>query len=312
MNIAPIIITVYTRIKHFKRTIEALRKNSLAKDSELYIVSDAAYRSEDILLVEQVRCFAEHIEGFKKTHLLFWKDNLGPSTSWKKAIEIVLQNHDSFIGMEDDILVAPSYLQYLNDGLQFYKEDKKVFCICAFTAPFRIPKYYNKDVYFYNGLSPWGFAIWKDRYEKIDQNYYDRYFELKKNKVLYKKFLSIGFYIKGILIADSKGEIEADDMRWYYHMVKNDMCSVFPVVSKTQNWGFDGTGIHCNDKNYFWTKPELDERNQLTTFIPFKGYNEDILRNHRKFQDKINGGLIAKYLKYTWIYYIWKRLKHKK
>lgn len=312
MKLAPIIITVYTRFEHFKASIEALQKNSLAQDSELYVVSDAAYKFDDVLSVERVRSFAKRIKGFKQLHLLFWNNNLGADASWKAAIKIVLKKHDSFIGMEDDIIVSPSYLEFLNGGLQYYKEDKKAFCICAFTAPFRIPSSYKKDVYFYNGLSPWGFAMWKDRYEAIDESRYDRYSELRKNPLMYKKFMSIGFYIKGILIADSKGKIDAGDMRWYYHMVKNDMYSVFPIMSKSQNWGFDGTGEHCGNKKVWWAKPELDTRNQPTQFIPFEGYDDELLNNHRKFQDKINGGGIAKYLKYTWIHYLWIKIRNNK
>lgn len=47
--------------------------------------------------------------------------------------------------------------------------------------------------------------------------------------------------------------------------------------------------------------------NQPTKFYPFNGYNEELLLNHRKFQDKINGGLIAKWLKYTWVHRLWKK-----
>ena len=84
---------------------------------------------------------------------------------------------------------------------------------------------------------------------------------------------------------------------------------MYPVVSKTQYWGFDGTGEHCGNKEVWWAKPELDTRNQPTKFIPFNGYNEELLHNHRKFQDKINGGLLAKWLKYTWVHRLWKKIK---
>jgi hypothetical protein len=131
---------------------------------------------------------------------------------------------------------------------------------------------------------------------------------LKKDKARYKKFLSVGFYIKGILQADSKGEITAGDLRIHYHMFQRNMSSVLPVVSKSQNWGFDGTGIHCGNKNSWWAKPDLDTRNVSTEFIPFTGYDEVLLKNLRKFHDERNGGIIAKYLKYTWIHRLYKSL----
>ena len=84
----------------------------------------------------------------------------------------------------------------------------------------------------------------------------------------------------------------------------------FRLFPKLKIGDFDGTGEHCGENNgTWWVKPELDIRNQPTQFIPFNGYNAELLKNHRVFQDKINGGFLAKWLKYTWIHDLWKRLK---
>ena len=40
--LAPISVFAHRRVKHLSSTIEALRKNDLASDSELIIFSDAA------------------------------------------------------------------------------------------------------------------------------------------------------------------------------------------------------------------------------------------------------------------------------
>jgi hypothetical protein len=310
MKFAPIIVTVYTRIDHFKQCIRSLKNNYISLYSEIYIVSDAASQYSDVFSVNTVREYAKTIDGFKEVHLLFWDTNLGSEESFKKSVKKVLERHDYFIYMEDDIVVSNNFLQYLNDGLQFYKNNKRVFSICAFKLPFQLPVHYNKEIYFHPCLSPWGIAIWKDRYEDVNEEQYDRYSELKKNSQLYQRFMSVGFFIKGILIEDSKGKVNAGDVRWYYHMVKNNMYSVFPSISKSQNWGFDGTGLHCDNKKAWWAKPELDIQNKSIVFEPFTAFDEKLLLNCRKFQDKINGGTIAKYLKYTWVHRVYKRMKH--
>lgn len=310
MGYAPIVISVYDRLDHLKRCIESLRRNNLAPYSELFVVSDAAYTQEHIPLITAVRNYIKTIEGFKDVHPVFREFNMGGHNSILSAFREVFQKYDSFISLEDDIVVSSDFLQYMNNALSYYKNDKHVFSICGFKAPFKLPEDYKEDVYFYPCNSPWGIATWKDRWEAVNHDYFDRYSALKKDPKKYKAFTSIGFYIKGILQADSRKEIVAGDLRVYYHMFQHDMCSVFPVVSKTQNWGFDGTGEHCGNKKAWWAKPELDTRNLPTKFIPFIGYNKEILRNHREFQDRINGGLLAKWLKYTWIHRLWKTLKH--
>ena len=309
MKYAPIIISVYDRLDHLKKCIESLQKNELACYSELYVISDAAYKEEHIPLIDAVRAYINGITGFKKVYPVFRERNMGGNQSIRLAYQNILQIYDSFISLEDDIVVSSDFLQYMNTALEFYKNDERIFSICGFKAPFLLPKDYKGDVYFYPCNSPWGIATWKDRWESVNHDYFDRYSELKKDSEKYKAFTSIGFYIKGILQADSRKKIVAGDLRVYYHMFQHNMCSVFPVVSKTQNWGFDGTGEHCGNKEVWWAKPELDTRNQPTKFIPFNGYNEELLLNNRKFQDKINGGLIAKWLKYTWVHRLWKKIK---
>lgn len=309
---APIIISVYDRLDHLRRCIDSLKANELASDSVLYIISDAPYKEEDRNKIEEVRNYISSITGFKEIISVIRENNLGAHKSIHKALENVLLTNDTFIFLEDDIVVSADFLQYMNDGLGYYEEHKNIFSICGFKSPFDLPDYYKNDVFFYPCNSPWGFATWKDRWMSVNHDYYDRYSEMKKDCKQFKAFVSIGFYIKGILQADSRKEIVAGDLRVYYHMFQHNMCSVFPVVSKTQNWGFDGTGEHCGDKEVWWAKPELDTRNQPTKFIPFIGYNIELLKNHKKFMDKIFGGLFAKWLKYTWAHRLYKNVRGKK
>lgn len=309
MKYAPIVISVYDRLEHLQNCISSLLKNKEAPKSVVYIISDAAYKDEHVKRINEVREYIKSISGFYDVKFLFHEKNMGAHDSIICGINEVLKDNDTFIFLEDDILVAPDFLDYMNKGLSFYREDKKVFSICGFRLPFKLPINYSEDIYFYPCNSPWGFATWKDRWMSVNHDYFDRYSELKKDPDLFNKFCSIGFFIKGILQADSRKDIIADDLRVYYHMFQNGMYSVFPVISRTQNWGFDGTGEHCNNKKAWWVKPKLSTSNIVTRFIPFDGYNKKLLKNHQKFQDEINGGIIAKWLKYTWIHDFWKHLK---
>ena len=310
--LAPIAITVYDRLDHLKNCIDSLLKNPEAKKSVLYIASDAPFQEKDEQKIRDVREYILSITGFKEVIALFWEKNCGGHLSTNLLLKEIFEKYDSFIFIEDDIVVSSDFLRYMNCGLHYYQDAVDIFSICGFKIPFVLPNDYKHNVYFYPCNSPWGFATWKNRWEKINRDYYDRYSEIRKNSDKYKAFTSIGFYIKGILQADSRKEIVAGDLRVYYHMFQHNMCSVFPVVSKTQNWGFDGTGEHCGNKEVWWAKPELDTRNQPTKFIPFTGYNIELLKNHKKFMDKIFGGFWAKWLKYTWVHRLYINVRGRK
>jgi hypothetical protein len=46
-ELAPVLLFVYNRLWHTQQTIEALQKNDLASESELFIYSDAAKTPKD-------------------------------------------------------------------------------------------------------------------------------------------------------------------------------------------------------------------------------------------------------------------------
>lgn len=308
---APIIVSVYNRFEHLKRCVEALRRNPLACYSDLFILSDAPYCEAHRDRIGEIREYIKSIHGFNAVVPLFREKNVGAHISITEGVQSVLEQYDRFIFLEDDIVVSTDFLQFMNEGLFYYEKDPHIFSICGYKVPFPLPPSYTKDLFFYPCNSPWGFATWKDRWLKVNLDDYDRYSEIKTNGEM-RRFTSIGFFIKGILMADSRKEIRATDLRVYYHMFQNKMASVFPVVSKTQNWGFDGTGEHCGNEEYGWAKPPLDTRNMPTRFESFKGYDPQVLRNYRLFQEKINGGILAKYLKYTWVHTLYKKWKKRR
>ena len=65
-DLAPIILFVYNRPKHTETCKNALKKNTLAKASQLYVFSDAAKKEKDFENVNKVREIINKIDGFKK------------------------------------------------------------------------------------------------------------------------------------------------------------------------------------------------------------------------------------------------------
>ena len=66
MNLAPIILFVYNRPEHTKKTLESLKINELASDSLLFIFSDGSKNENDKKSVDEVRKYVSTISGFKE------------------------------------------------------------------------------------------------------------------------------------------------------------------------------------------------------------------------------------------------------
>lgn len=251
MDFAPVLVSVYDRKKHLENCINSLKNNYYAKDTILYIVSDNASTEESKKLVTDIRNYIKTISGFKEVRYLFNKTNLGSCKSLGNARKKIFNEHDTFIFLEDDIIVSKYFLKYLNEGLEKYKNDRRIFAICAYTpSNLKIPSNYNKDIYIWASFSPWGFAIWKNRWHELDMKL-SEYENFIKDKKRVRKFKRIAPHVINILKADREGKITAMDARIAFNMFLNNNYSIFPVKNLVKNTGFDGTGQHCGTDDKF-------------------------------------------------------------
>ena len=81
MNLAPIVLFVYNRPWHTRKTVEALQRNELAKDSDLIIYSDNAKNPKNQQQVDIVREYIKTIKGFKKITIIERDRNWGLADS---------------------------------------------------------------------------------------------------------------------------------------------------------------------------------------------------------------------------------------
>jgi len=242
---APILLTVYNRLDHLKRSIDRLVHCEGANQTELYISSDAAYHAQDELLIEQVREFIKTISGFWKVIPVFHKTNKGLKESYYSSVELIYKKHDRFIFLEDDVVVAPDFLRYMNEALTFYQNDPRIFSVSAFSFSvfYAVPPEKGADVYFTNRFYPWGYGQWKSKalaaneytLADVEQSLRDPSFLSRLNAVgedLLPAFVSLLAQKKMLVL----------DYLHTYHMVKNNLFTVVPYQTKSFNIGHDGSG----------------------------------------------------------------------
>ena len=109
MSLAPIVLFVYNRLWHTKQTVEALQKNILAQESELFIYSDAAKDSLSCDAVIDVRKFLKTIDGFKKITVIEREKNLGLADSIVDGVTTVVNQYGKVIVLEDDLITSPFF-----------------------------------------------------------------------------------------------------------------------------------------------------------------------------------------------------------
>ena len=92
-HFAPIILFVYNRIWHTQQTIEALQKNELASESELYIFADGAKNKKSYNNVSKVRRYIHGVQGFKKITIIEREKNWGLANSIIDGVTTVVNKY---------------------------------------------------------------------------------------------------------------------------------------------------------------------------------------------------------------------------
>ena len=147
MRLTPIILFVYNRPEHTRQTVEYLSKNKLAESSKLFIFSDGPKNDKDKQKVFEVRKYLKRIKGFKEIRIIEREKNLGLANSVISGVSQIFQSFEKVIVLEDDIISSPSFLKFMNDALDFYKADEKIFSVSGYPYPVKISDSYSKDIF---------------------------------------------------------------------------------------------------------------------------------------------------------------------
>ena len=243
---APVAVFVYKRKDYAERTLRALRKNFLALQTDLYIFSDGAKNEKDLPQVEQVQDFVRSFAadaGFRSIHVNLSSYNNGLAFSIITGATQLMEKYGKVIVLEDDLLVSRDFLMYMNDALDYYEKDSRIWSVSGYAPALKGLKGREGDVFFFYRASSWGWATWKNRWEQVDWSVSD-YPQLMKSPDRLWKLVRGGTDMPGMLRQQMEGEIDSWAIRWCYTQSMLDMLTVYPAVSRVRNLGNDGSGTH--------------------------------------------------------------------
>jgi hypothetical protein len=246
-SLAPVLLFAYNRLDTLRRAVSALQQNQLAKESELFVFSDAAKTDRHRPAVAEVRKYLKTINGFKNVRISEAEKNKGLADSIIGGVSSVINEYGKAIVLEDDLLTSPNFLLYMNKCLSYYQGNPKIFSISGFSFP--IDGLNDREIYFSQRSSSWGWATWSDRWKDIDWNV-SSYETFRKDPRQRKLFNRMGTDMAGMLDKQMRGEIDSWAIRWNYHLFLQQLYSVHPAISKVQNIGFVEDATNTRDVAY--------------------------------------------------------------
>ena len=171
MSYAPIIIFVYNRADHFTQVYNALSACKEAKGSDLFVFSDGAKNESGKEKVNEVRKAVAAIKDagdFKSVTVTESHINKGLAASVIAGVTEIINKYGKVIVVEDDCVVSPYFLKYINNALEFYKDNKKIGCVSGYTPMIKFPANYTDDVFTAYRSCSCTWACWADRWQGID------------------------------------------------------------------------------------------------------------------------------------------------
>ncbi len=150
----------------------------------------------------------------------------------------------------------------MNQCLQTFEEDSRIMSISGWGIDLKIPGDYKYDAYLFGRSSSWGWATWKDRWNVIDWEIKD-WDSFRKNRTQIRAFKNRGgddmfSMLKSCMLGGNMW-----DIRFCYNMFKLNKYSVIPIISKTENIGYNELAIHCKPVKYKRFTATLDKSNKI-------------------------------------------------
>lgn len=242
MTCAPILLFVYNRPEHTRRCIESLTRNALAADSTLYIYADGPKDTTQQTAVDEVRSYLRTISGFKTVNLIERKENWGLARNIIDGVTTQVNHYGKVIVLEDDLVVAPYFLQFMNDALETYKDEPKVGHIqaCDFTQDSSLP-----ETFLIKWTGSWGWATWERAWKHFNPNGKALLEELEQRKLTYTFDFNGKYGFTRMLRRQIEGKNNSWAIRWNASLFLKDILSLNVGRSLVQNEGFDGSGTNC-------------------------------------------------------------------
>ncbi len=280
---APVVISTLCRDKHFIACIESLRTNTWACHTDVFIALDYPKTEAHWDGYKKICGYleADSFPEFHSFHVEKRERNYGAGVNSYAMIQEVAKKYDRWISAEDDIIFSRVFLEYMDQALARYEDDPTVLAVNGYSYPLDWKVASGATALLQDGTySAWGTGQWREKHCKtraaLQSGYLREHFEEADRSGLLKKLIR-GRYNDYVIYALSGNEdglyTRPTDVAMGIYMKLVGGKVVTPVISKTRNVGFDGSGLYCrkitqftgeHSKAYDYSKQPIDDAD---TFI---------------------------------------------
>jgi hypothetical protein len=247
----PVTLIFFTRPETLKEVFKKVKK---ARPSKLFLIQDGERKGNefDHAKIKQCREIVNDIDWECEIFRNYSDVNLGCGKRPKTGISWVFEYVDRAIILEDDCIPSDSFFSFCKEMLEKYKDDSRIGIISGLNYF----KEYNFGDYSYGFVKTgaiWGWATWKDRWEKYeyDLNKIDETYI--RNSVLLDITPKFAAKKRIRTWENARKELEGNnvtsywDYQWGFTRHVNSWLSIVPKYNQITNIGIGNGSTHSGN-----------------------------------------------------------------
>ena len=194
----PVLFVTFVRPDYARQTWEGIKAT---KPKTLYFYSNKgrAEKEGEVERNNEIRTYINEIDWDCDLHIFFREECVNVYDSLRGAIDWLFDNEERGIILEEDCVPTKAFFSFVDQMIEKFKEDKRVWCISGDNIIKQNPSGY--DYMFSHLHAMYGWASWRDRWrmvnwdhlyikETIDEHIYYRLFKTKEQAKAKEKALS--------------------------------------------------------------------------------------------------------------------------
>jgi hypothetical protein len=239
---SPIAIFIYRRPDHLRRMLETLIACEGFEQSPIFVFGDGPKTPEQAAAVDETRAVARAMLG-ERAEYRFQESNRGLANSVIAGVSELTERFGRVIVIEDDLLLAPQFLSFINGALDHYQDDEQVMHVSGFM--FDVPELRERnEAVVLPFCNSWGWGTWRRAWSHFDSTA-SAWQSIRNNLDDRRRFDLDGYYdFSEMMERQFLGMSDSWFIRWYLSVFHANGLSIYPPVSLVANVGFDGSGTH--------------------------------------------------------------------
>ncbi|MBL9005118.1 MAG: hypothetical protein JNJ46_12775 [Myxococcales bacterium] len=238
---APIAVMGYDRPDALATAVASLTRCSGFAGRRVHLFCDAPEGPGSEAGVAQVRELARSFCDHYGARLVLRTQNLG-FRNITQAMSELCSEHGCAVSIEDDLVLAPGFLSFIDGALATYAKDPRVFHVSGYTLGGVMPT--APTAFFLPVPMPWGWATWERAWRRFTWEA-EGASRVLENPMARRAFDLDGAYPAAALLERTlAGRFESYFIRWYLAMFLAGGLALCPRVSLVENRGAS-SGVHA-------------------------------------------------------------------